>query len=482
MVHGEQVMAKKNEQIEKEIFYKNRSAWDKYPVKQRKDIFKFAEEYKIFIDQAKTERESVKVIIACLKNAGFKDLNSLKKILPGDKIFKVIKGRSLIAAVAGKDTDVLRIIASHIDSPRLDLKPSPIYEDSSLCMLKSHYYGGIKKYQWVNVPLALHAVVHTKKGKKEFTIGESPDDPKFIVPDLLPHLARDQMEKKMREAIRGEDLHIIVGNIPIDDEKVKEKVKFTVLKQLNQDYGIVEKDFLSADITFVPAQKAMDIGIDRSMIAAYAQDDHVCAYTSLRAFLDIAGPAKVSTKAAFSIPKHTALCMFTDKEEIGSYGDTGAQSRMLEHFVSDYLTLLGSKTRITQVFERSYALSGDVTDAVNPIFKDVHDSSNASYLGHGVSVEKYGGSGGKYSTSEASSEYMSWLVGLLDKKGIKWQTGELGKIDGGGGGTIGMFIAKYGIDVIDIGPCVLSMHSPIEVTSKVDIYETYRAYKVFFEN
>ncbi|MFP4424550.1 MAG: aminopeptidase [Candidatus Woesearchaeota archaeon] len=455
----------KNETFEKQTFYKRRSSWNDHP---QKTVFSFAEEYKSFLRNAKTERESVKEIEAALKKKGFKDISKTESLKPKDKVYKIIRNRCILAAIIGKEP-TFRIIGSHIDSPRLDLKPQPLYEDSSLAMLRSHYYGGIKKYNWLNIPLAMHAVIHTNKGKKEISIGEKDNEPKFIIPDLLPHLARDQMEKKMREAVKGEDLQIIVGNIPVDDENIKEKVKFQVLKLLNKRYDIIEKDFLSADISFVPAQNPVDIGFDESMIAAYGHDDHACVYTSLHALLETENPM------------HTALCFFADKEEIGSYGDTGAQSKALEYFMGDILHLSGRKERMTQVLEESKALSGDVTVAIDPIFKDVHDPSNASYLGYGVSVEKYGGAGGKYSTNDASSEYMNWFVSILDKKDINWQTGELGKIDVGGGGTIAMFMAKYGIEVIDVGPCVLGMHTTTEVLSKADVYSTYLAYKSFFE-
>lgn len=460
----------KNELLQETIFHKKKSAWDSLSSSQSKDVFGFAEKYKLFLDKSKTEREAVKEIVKELKVDGFKDICSLNKLKSGDKVFKIIKNRALICAVMGKELDSVRILGSHIDSPRLDIKPSPIYEDSSLCMMKTHYYGGIKKYHWVNLPLSMHATIHTSKGKTEIIYGEKEDEPKFIIPDLLPHLAKDQMAKTMKDGITGEDLHIVLGNIPVKDDDIKEKVKFNILKILNENYGIVEKDIVSADITFVPATKAMDIGFDKSMIASYGQDDRVCAYTTLKAM--------ISTKN----PTNTSICFFADKEEIGSYGTTGAQSRILENFILDLIDLTGSKLRSSTIFENSYALSCDVTDASNPIFKEVHDSSNVSFLGYGVSVEKYGGSGGKYSTNDASSEYMSWFVNMLDKSNVNWQSGELGKIDIGGGGTIAMYMAKYGLDVIDVGPSVLAMHSNAEVASKVDVYMAYLAYKLFLEN
>lgn len=460
----------RNEKFQKEAFFEKKNAWLKYKPAEKKTIFKVAEDYKKFLFNAKTERESVKTIVADLKKNGYKELKSLKKLKSGDKVYKVIREKTLVSAVVGKSKDSLRILGSHIDSPRLDLKPNPLYEDSSVAMLKSHYYGGIKKYQWVNTPLAMHAVVHTKKGKVDLRIGEKEDDPKFIIPDLLPHLAKDQMSKNMREGITGENLHILVGSVPVADDDIKEKVKFTVLDILNKDHGMVEKDFLSADITFVPAGKPIDIGFDKGMIAGYGHDDHVCAYTMHRAQMEI------------KAPKNTVICFYADKEEIGSVGNTGAASKALEWFVTDLMTKVGSKKPIYEVWEETKALSCDVDAGVNPIFKEVHDVSNAAIMGHGITVLKYTGHGGKYSASEATSEYMSWLINILDKNKISWQAGELGRIDLGGGGTIAMFFAKYGMDIIDIGPAVYAMHSTQEVVSKVDVFEAYKAYKLFMEN
>lgn len=452
---------------QKELFYERKSAWDTAPKKQ---VESFSKGYKVFVNTSKTERAAVKNLIREAKEKGFKDISSFKKLSLGDKVFKIIKNRAMFLAVVGKKFDEIRLIGSHIDSPRLDLKPNPVFEDSKLAMLKSHYYGGIKKYQWMNVPLEMHMVVHTKKGKIDAIIGDKEDDPKFIVPDLLPHLAKDQMEKSGKEMISGEQLQIVIGNIPVKDDDVKEKVKFAVLDYLDKKYCVRERDFLSADISFVPAGKAQDIGFDKGLISAYGQDDGVCSYCSAHAIFDVKSPSK------------TIISFFADKEEIGSYGDTGAQSFAVENFVSQILDLVGVKERAQIVLERSKAISADVTVGMNPNFKDVNDSSNASYLGCGVAVEKYGGGGGKYSTNDASSEFMSWIVNLFEKDGIVWQTGELGKIDIGGGGTIAMFLSRHGMDCIDVGPAVLAMHSTFELLSKVDIYMTYKAYKSFFKS
>jgi aspartyl aminopeptidase len=338
-------------------------------------------------------------------------------------------------------------------------------------MIKTHYYGGIKKYHWVNVPLSLHGVAYTKEGKRiDFKLGEKENEPKFIIPDVLPHLAKNQMKKEGSSIIEGEDLNIVAGNMPINDEKIKEQIKFTVLKFLFDNYGLIEEDFNIAELQLVPATKAVDIGVDNSMIAGYGQDDRVCAFTELKAILDIKKNEK------------TAVAMFVDKEEIGSMGNTGAASNVLKIFTEEYIDLLKLKEKEDKILENSNALSGDVTCGMNPNYKDVNDSKNVSFLSFGVSIEKYGGGGGKYSTNDAHAEYMQYLRVLANKENIRWQTGELGKIDIGGGGTIAMYISKYGLDCVDAGPPVLGMHSPCELTSKVDIFETYRLYKAFFQD
>jgi aspartyl aminopeptidase len=338
-------------------------------------------------------------------------------------------------------------------------------------LLKSHYYGGIKKYQWVNIPLAIHGIVFTKEGKTvEIHIGENPDEPRFIIPDLLPHLAKDQMKKTGETIIEGEDLNVLFAHIPIDDKDIKEKVKLNVLKYLNTAYGLAEEDLIAADIELVPAMQPVDIGIDRGLIAAYGQDDRACAYTAFRAMLD--------TKDC----KETVILYLADREEIGSMGDTGAESFVFVNFMREYIRKTGISASWDELLENALSISADVTGALDPTFKSVNDPNNVSYLGHGVSIEKYGGRGGKYSTSEAHAEYMHYLRTLADKHGIPWQTGEQGKIDVGGGGTIAMFMSRYGMDCVDVGPCMLGMHSPYEVTSKVDIYCTYLLYKAFFED
>ena len=461
----------KFQQMEDKILVKRKSAWLKFSETERKEVFSFSEEYKKFMESSKTERLASSTIIAMLESKGFKNMSSAKSVKPYDKLYKVIKSKTIIAFVLGKNVNELRIIGSHLDSPRLDLKPYPIYEETGLALFKTHYYGGIKKYHWVNQPLELHGVAHTKDGKKvEISIGQKDDDPKFIISDLLPHLARKQMERDSKSVVDGEELNILVGNIPLDDDSVKSSIKLSIMNQLHEKYGVIEEDFNFAELELVPAVKPMDIGIDRSMIGAYGHDDKVCAYTSLRALLDVEKPS------------NTTVALFADKEEIGSVGNTGADSLILHNFAHDYVELVNANTNPGKILENSKSISADVTAGVNPNYKDVHDLQNASFIGGGVSVEKYGGSGGKYSSNDAHSEFLAFVRSILDKNDIPWQTGELGKVDFGGGGTIAMFMSKYGMDCVDVGPCVLGMHSPCEIISKADVYSAYKFYKEFFKS
>jgi aspartyl aminopeptidase len=458
---------KKNNAAQSSGFYHKESAWAGVDAKKKKRIHLMSESYKQFLGLAKTERECVNYFVDQLKRYAFKPITQCRRLQSGDKVFKVIKHRALITAVIGNPNKTWRIVGSHIDSPRLDLKPNPLYQDADLAVLKTHYYGGIKKYHWVNVPLSMHAVVHTKKGKQEFIIGEKPGEPNFIIPDIAPHIANEQMNKVTKKAIEGEQLRIVMGNQPLPQSRENEKVKAAVLDLLHQRYGIVERDLLTADITFVPAAKPVDIGLDHAMIAGYGQDDRICAYAQLMAL--------IHTRQ----PKGVAVGLFIDKEEIGSTGDTGAQSRILENFVDELRTKTKVKVSSATIMEKATAISADVTEALNPNFKDVSDEGNTSILGGGVSIEKYGGAGGKYETNDASSEYMSWLTQALDQAGICWQTGEVGKLDTGGGGTIAMFLSRYGMDAIDAGPPLLSMHAAQELSSKIDFYEAQRCYQLF---
>lgn len=459
-----------NQQLQEKLSVKKESAWIRLK-DNINDIYTFCEEYKNFLGKNKTERLCIRSMIEMLEGGGFSSITSNKSLKYRDVVYKNIKGKSLIACKIGSDPMKLRIIGAHVDSPRLDLKPYPLYEDAEVALLKSHYYGGIKKYQWVNIPLAIHGVAFTKEGNTvEIHIGENPDEPRFIIPDLLPHLAKDQMKKTGETIIEGEELNVLFAHIPIDDKDIKEKVKLNVLKYLNTAYGLVEEDFVAADIELVPTMQPVDIGIDRGLIAAYGQDDRACAYTAFKALLDT-GDCKA-----------TVILYLADREEIGSMGDTGAESFVFVNFMREYIRKTGISATWDELLENALSISADVTGALDPTFKSVNDPNNVSYLGHGVSIEKYGGRGGKYSTSEAHAEYMHYLRTLADKNNIPWQTGEQGKIDVGGGGTIAMFMSRYGMDCVDVGPCMLGMHSPYEVTSKVDIYCAYLLYKAFFED
>ncbi|HNX23125.1 MAG TPA: aminopeptidase [Spirochaetota bacterium] len=458
-----------NKKLEEKLFYKKESAWTDFKDTEHKKIFDFAYNYKTFLTESKTERLCIENIKKILDKSGFKNIENLKSAKKGDRAYKIFKGKSLTAFVVGEKMDEFRLIGSHVDSPRLDLKPSPLYQNSELALLKSHYYGGIKKFHWVNTPLELHGIAFTKSGKSiEIHIGDKDADPKFIIPDLLPHLAKEQMKKEGSKVIEGEELNIICGHIPLRDKDIKDKVKFTILKYLNDEFGLIEEDFAFAELEFVPAQKSIDIGFDRGLIGGYGQDDRVCVYSSLMALTETKNPSR------------TAVAYFTDKEETGSYGDTGAESFSLVNFTFDYIKLTGLNILPWKILESSKAISADVTTAMDPTFSSVNDPQNVSYLGKGVSIEKYGGGGGKYNTNDAHAEYMQFLRNIADKNSIPWQTGEMGKIDIGGGGTIAMFMSRFGMDCVDAGPCVLGMHSTCEVTSKADIYSAHLLYKTFF--
>jgi aspartyl aminopeptidase len=443
---------------ESKYSYKKKPAWEIFNKDQIKEAFDFAEEYKIFLNESKTERETVKKI----KEVALKN----KK--------KIMLNRESEAAIVvpGKKSvnEGLRIVISHVDSPRLDLKQVPLYEDSesNLALFETHYYGGIKKFQWVTIPLALHGVVVKKDGKKQiFALGEDEKDPVFSVPDILPHLSQEvQDDKKLEEAIKGESLDIVVGNRPIKGD-FKEKIKAAILEKLNKDYGLIEEDFVSAELEAVPAYKARDMGFDRSLVGAYGHDDRVCAFASLKAISDLKNP------------EHTAISLFVDKEEIGSEGSGTAQ---VKTFIRSIIKELDPDANTDSVMLKSKVISADVNSAVTPNYTDVFELKNASSLGHGVAMSKYTGHGGKYSANDASAEYVGEIRTLLNKEKIPWQTGELGKVDKGGGGTVAKYFSRFGMEVVDLGPPVLSMHSPFEVVSKVDIYSSYLAYKAFLKS
>jgi aspartyl aminopeptidase len=442
---------------ESKYAYKKKSAWEIFTKDQIKKAFDFSEEYKTFLNDCKTEREAVKKI----KEMSKKDK---KKIL-------INREKEAAIMVPGKKpiNEGLRIVISHIDSPRLDLKQIPLYEDSesNLGLFETHYYGGIKKFQWVVIPLALHGVVVKKDGGKvTFTLGEKESDPVFSVPDLLPHLSREvQDKKKIDDAIKGESLDVVVGSIPVKGD-FKEKIKTAILDKLHKDYGIIEEDFISAELEVVPAFKAKDIGFDKSLIGAYGQDDKACTFTSLKAILDVKNP------------EHTALSLFVDKEEIGSEGSATAQ---VTTFLRSVIKELDPKADVDLVMLKSKVISADVNAAVTPNYTEVFELKNASSLGNGIVMSKYTGHGGKYSANDASAEYVAEIRTMLNKEKIPWQTGELGKVDKGGGGTVAKYFSRLGMEVIDLGPAVLSMHSPYEVTSKVDIYSSYLAYIAFLK-
>ncbi len=445
---------------------------------QIKKTAAFNEEYKNFLNRSKTEREAAKQIIKYAEKNGFVNLDTVSTENPSPlkKVYKVSQGRCVALAVIGKESleSGANIIASHIDSPRLDLKQNPLYEDLSMGLLKTHYYGGIRKYQWLTIPLALHGtIVKSNNEILEITIGEKPDDPVFTVTDLLPHLAgKTQNNKKISEVFEGEKLNLLAGSIPVGDDTEKERFKLGVLNLLYEKYRLREEDFVSAEIEAVPAQKARDIGFDRSMTGSYGQDDRICAYTSLRAFLDIKHPLN-----------STAIALFFDKEEIGSEGNSGANSNFLEDFISDLLFFQGKKSdnrTVRKTLINTSCLSADVNAAMDPDYKHVHETLNAAKLGFGICLTKFTGVAGKAGSSDASAEFVGKIRNIFNKNKIVWQTGELGKIDEGGGGTIAKFLARYGMDVLDCGPAVLSMHSPFEISSKADVYMTYLAYRAFY--
>jgi aspartyl aminopeptidase len=430
---------------------------------------RFCEDYKAFLDGGKTERECVAETIRLAEAKGYVPYDASKKVVPGDKVYLNNRGKSLILCHIGSEPleNGIGIIASHVDSPRLDIKQVPLYENNELALLKTHYYGGIKKYQWTAIPLALHGVIVRKDMTKvTVAIGEDESDPVFCVTDLLPHLAGDQMKRSAPEIIKGEELNILIGSRPFRDDEASERVKLSIASLLFEKYGIVESDFLSAELEIVPTFKARDIGFDRSLIGAYGQDDRVCAYTSIRALLDME-----------SIPAKTQLVLLADKEEIGSCGATGMKGAFMRYFVDD----LGAPYGISghRILSASKCLSADVGAAFDPTFPDVVESMNAAYINYGPVIMKFTGSRGKSGSNDASAEYMGEVRKMLDDNGIIWQTAELGKIDMGGGGTVAAFIAEQDVDTIDIGVPVLSMHAPYEVTSKIDVYETYRAFCAF---
>jgi len=466
--------SKKTKQLRDKLVLEPTRVWDRLSAEEKDRVFSYAEGYREFLNQARTERRCVTEFVKQARKVGFSDVGKPKA--KGLRFFQVMRGKILAMATLGRKpmTEGIRLITSHMDCPRLDLKPNPLYEDTDLALLKTHYYGGVKKYHWVSRSLAIVGTVVLGDGQAvEIDVGISPDDPVFTIPDLLPHLGKKQMERKAGEFIPAENLNVIVGTLPYHDREAEQRVKLALLELLHSKYGITEEDFTSAEIQVVPAEPARDAGLDRSFIAGYGQDDRSCAYAAFTALLETEAPA------------HTAVAIFYDKEEIGSEGNTGAQSRFLEMFLMELMAKAGiapTSHNLNKVFFSGKALSADVNGALDPTYLDVFEKRNACKLGFGVTIEKYTGHGGKYMASDANAEYAAWVRRLFNDNGIVWQTGGHGKIDEGGGGTVAKFLAKTGIDIIDIGPPLLGMHSPLELVAKEDIWMTYRSFKVFFNS
>lgn len=474
-------MEKKEQQIkeEKNLMFEKKFAFDVWDEETTKKAFDFCEGYKKFLSECKTERKTVSYIEQRAKETGFQKLEHIGQNTGngfGKSVYSINRGKSIILAKPGKlpIKNGARIILAHIDSPRLDLKIRPLFESEHMVFLKTHYYGGIKKYQWTALPLAMYGVIVKQNGEKvEISIGDNLEDPIFMITDLLPHLAKQQEEKKLSEAIPAETLNVIVGSIGAKNKDDKDAVKKNLLELLNNKYNITDEDFVSADLELVPQGVARDLGFDRSLIAAYAHDDRVCAYTAFQSMLN-------SEKNEYA-----TILVLTDKEEVGSEGNTGAGSNYITDFISELLYLennVHNENYLRDALSLSKAISADVTVAFDPDYADVFDSLNAARIGAGVAVEKHCGHHGKYDTSEATAEYMAFIRNMLNTNKINWQTGGLGKIDEGGGATIAVFFARHNIDVVDMGPALLSMHAPFEIASKADIYSAYLAYKAFFES
>ncbi len=457
-------------ELKEKLFLNKKNGANRIGESELKKSFDFAEGYKDFLNTCKTEKECVRYAINEAKKLGFEEFDSSKKYKAGDKVYKINRDRNIVLAIIGKDgtKNGINLAVAHADAPRLDLKPNPLLENNELAILKTHYYGGIKKYQWTVLPLSLHGRIVKRDGSYvDVCIGENDDEPCFCVTDLLPHLAREQMSKKMSEGILGENLNLLVGSIPFADAEGSELVKLNILKILNDKYGIVEEDLISSDLELVPAYKAKDLGFDRSLIGGYAHDDRSCCYPCLRAILESKDPKK------------TTVVMLTDKEEIGSDGNTGSQSKFLEYFIADLADQDGVNLR--DVLTKTKCLSADVNAAYDPTYPSSFEPANSSYINRGVVVTKYTGSGGKYGTSDATAEFTGEVCKIFNDNDVLWQSGELGKVDNGGGGTIAKYIANLNADVIDVGVPVLSMHAPFEVISKIDLYMTFKAIFSFFK-
>ena len=460
----------KGQKLQESLSYKKKNYYEVASEAERKEIFDFAKGYMAYLDAAKTEREACAVSVAEAKKKGFTEFKFGDKLKAGDKKYFINRDKSVVVFRVGTkniEEDGLRIIASHIDAPRVDIKQVPLYEDSGMCYLKTHYYGGIKKYQWTAIPLALHGAVVLKNGKKiEISVGEAAGDPVFYIDDLLPHLGADQMAKGAGKIIEGEQLNVVVGGLPYADEDVSDKINLNVLSILNEKYGMCEEDFLSAELSAVPAYGARDVGFDRALIGAYGHDDRVCAYPALRAVLD-------------NDSAHTVLAMLVDKEEIGSEGTTGIQCKVYEDLMEEISVALGANFR--KVRFASKCLSSDVTAAYDPNFAGVYEKLNSALLSCGTCMSKFTGARGKSGSNDASAEFVGEVRKMFDEDGVVWQTAELGKVDAGGGGTVAKFVAGLNIDTVDLGVPVISMHAPWELVSKADVYSNYKAFLAFMK-
>lgn len=465
-------MEEKNEldALREKLLYKQKQGYDIIDVDERIKLEEYATAYKAYLNAARTEREAVTEAIAQAEALGFVPYERGMVLEPGTKIYKSVRGKALMLAVMGRETldHGANIAAAHVDSPRLDLKPIPLYEKDEICLLKTHYYGGIKKYQWTTTPLAIHGVVAKKDGTVvTVTVGEEPGDPIFCVTDLLVHLSADQMRKTLAEGVTGENLRILLGSRPLKDDEGADRVKFAILMLLNEKYGLTEEDFLSAELTMVPAGPAREVGFDRSLIAAYGHDDRVCAYAAFKPLLDLGTPVK------------TAVCVLADKEEIGSVGISGMQSQYFEMFMEDLCEAAGASKR--RCFEHSFCLSADVSNAFDPLYAETCDPTNNTKINYGTGIFKYTGARGKSGSSDAAAEVMGYVRRIFAKHDVIWQTGELGKVDQGGGGTVACYMANRNIETVDAGVPVLSMHAPMEIVSKLDTYMTFKGMKVFYE-
>lgn len=464
-------MSEKTKQLKEMLFNKKENGIDFMTDDELKECDDFCEGYKEFLGTCKTEREVAAWVEELAQANGFQKFDEFGDTLePGEKVYYMNRGKAVILCVKGKRSikDGVRISAAHIDSPRLDLKQCPVYEQEGLGFFKTHYYGGIKKYQWTAIPLSLHGRICKNDGTfVDVRLGEEQGEPKFCITDILPHLGAEQMSRKANELVKGEELNVVIGSRPFKDDEESERIKLNLLSLLYEKYGIVERDFLSAELELVPAFTVDDIGFDRSLIGGYGHDDRVCSYPALQAILNID-----------DAPEYTAITVLTDKEETGSDGNTGLNSSYLKYFIEDLARLEGYEGR--DVLRNSKCLSADVNAAYDPTWSSVFEKNNASFINNGVCVTKFTGARGKSETSDASAEFCSWVKTLLDENGVLWQTGELGKVDGGGGGTVAMYIANMDVDTIDVGVPVLSMHSPYELVAKIDVYMAYKAFLTFF--